>query len=183
MNDAAALQAKIHRTIPLSAAMGYEIVKLDEARIVVEAPLEPNINIHGTGFAGSLYTLGVLSAWALCNHVIDAAGLDAELVIAEANIRYRAPVRGRIRCSCSLKSNQIQDLVAGPGAGTDWGRGGYWRGTCRTDTGHAARKLQLISQSGRKYPGKNRISFLVQSLIGGNQDNVLGTKCNRRISR
>ena len=112
MNDAAALQAKIHRTIPLSAAMGYEIVKLDEARIVVEAPLEPNINIHGTGFAGSLYTLGVLSAWALCNHVIDAAGLDAELVIAEANIRYRAPVRGRIRCSCSLKSNQIQDLVA-----------------------------------------------------------------------
>ena len=113
MNDAAALQAKIHRTIPLSAVMGYEIVELDEAQIVVEAPLQPNINIHGTGFAGSLYTLGVLSAWALCNHVIDDAGLDAELVIAEAAIRYRAPVRGRIRCRCRLSANQIQGFVAG----------------------------------------------------------------------
>ena len=113
MNDAAALQAKIHRTIPLSAAMGYEIVELDEARIVVEAPLQPNINIHGTGFAGSLYSLGVLSAWALCNHVIDDAGLDAELVVADAAIRYRAPVRGRIRCCCRLNSNQIQGFVSG----------------------------------------------------------------------
>lgn len=113
MNDAAALQAKIHRTIPLSAAMGYEIVALDEAQIVVEAPLQPNINIHGTGFAGSLYTLGILSAWALCNHVIDDAGLDAELVIAEAAIRYRAPVRGRIRCYCRLSANQIQRFVTG----------------------------------------------------------------------
>ena len=112
MNDAAALQAKIHSTIPLSAAMGYEIVELDDARIVVEAPLEPNINIHGTGFAGSLYSLGVLSAWALCNHLIEEAGLDAELVIAEADIRYRAPIRGRIRCCCRLNPNQIQDLVA-----------------------------------------------------------------------
>ena len=113
MNDAAALQAKIHRTIPLSAAMGYEIVALDEAQIVVEAPLQPTINIHGTGFAGSLYTLGILSAWALCNHVIDDAGLDAELVIAEAAIRYRAPVRGRIRCCCRLSANQIQRFVTG----------------------------------------------------------------------
>ena len=112
MNSAAALQAKIHRAIPLSAAMGYEIVELDDAQIVIEAPLEPNINIHGTGFAGSLYSLGVLSAWALCNHLIEEAGLDAELVIAEADIRYRAPIRGRIRCCCRLNPNQIQDLVA-----------------------------------------------------------------------
>lgn len=114
MNDsvAAALQEKIHRTIPLSAAMGYRIMELDGTQIVVEAPLEPNVNIHDTGFAGSLYSLGVLSAWALCNHIIENAELDAELVIVEASIRYRSPIRGRIRCCCRLDEDQIRSFVS-----------------------------------------------------------------------
>lgn len=109
---AAALQSKIHRAIPLSAAMRYEIVELDSTQIVVQAPLEPNVNVHGTGFAGSLYSLGILSAWALCSHVIDEAGLDAELVIAKASIRYSAPVRGEIHCYCRLNTEQIQRFIA-----------------------------------------------------------------------
>ncbi len=92
--------------------MHYEIVELDSTQIVVQAPLEPNINVHGTGFAGSLYSLGILSAWALCSHVIDEAGLDAELVIAKASIRYSAPVRGAIRCCCRLNTEQIQRFIA-----------------------------------------------------------------------
>jgi thioesterase domain-containing protein len=114
MNDtvAADLQVKIHRSIPQSAAMGYEIVELDSTHIVVEAPLKPNINIHGTGFAGSIYSLGILGAWAMCHHVIDEAGLDAELVIAKASICYRAPIRGTIRCRCRLNAHQIQSFVA-----------------------------------------------------------------------
>ena len=109
---AAALQSKIHRAIPLSAAMRYEIVELDSTQIVVQAPLEPNINVHGTGFAGSLYSLGILSAWALCSHVIDDAGLDAELVIAKASIHYSAPVHGAIHCCCRLNTEQIQRFIA-----------------------------------------------------------------------
>ena len=92
--EALELQRLIRATIPLSEAMGYRITELSDTRIRVEAPPEPNINIHGTGFAGSLYALGILTAWGLCSHVVTAAGLDAELVVAEANIRYRAPVRG-----------------------------------------------------------------------------------------
>ena len=51
------LQALINRSILLSEAMGYEIRALDARAITVGAPLAPNINIHGTGFAGSQYAL------------------------------------------------------------------------------------------------------------------------------
>ena len=104
MSDSSAtqLQALINRTIPLSAAMGYRISTLDARSITVEAPLAPNINIHGTGFAGSQYALGILAAWGLCAHMIAQAGLDAELVVVEANIRYRLPVTGDIVCHCAV---------------------------------------------------------------------------------
>ena len=114
MNIAAAtdLQAKIHRAIPLSQSMGYRITELADTRIGVAAPLAPNRNIHGTGFAGSLYALGILTAWGLCAHVIARAGLDADLVVAEATIRYRAPVRGDIVCRCSLTDEAVHSFVA-----------------------------------------------------------------------
>lgn len=109
MSDAAAaLQAKINQSIPLSAAMGYRISELADTRILVTAPLAPNVNIHGTGFAGSIYAVGILTAWGLCAHLIERAGLDAELVVAEASIRYRAPIRGDIRCRCEAPDNTAQ---------------------------------------------------------------------------
>ena len=102
MNAAPAtdLQHRIHEAIPLSRAMGFRITELGDTRIAVEAPLGPNINVHDTGFAGSLYALGILAAWGLAAHLIDRAGLTAELVVAEANIRYRAPVQTDISCRC-----------------------------------------------------------------------------------
>lgn len=112
MKDAiATLQEKIHQSIPLSLAMGYQIVELDSLHIIVEAPLQPNINIHGTGFAGSIYSLGVLSAWALVYHVIVEAGLVADLVISRAAIDYSAAVNGTIRCVCRLDKDQVQSFV------------------------------------------------------------------------
>lgn len=112
MNTAmATLEQKIHQSIPLSLAMGYQIVELDGLHIIVEAPLQPNINIHGTGFAGSIYSLGVLSAWALVYHVIVGAGLVADLVISRAAIEYSASVHGTIRCDCRLDMDQVQSFI------------------------------------------------------------------------
>ncbi|MCG6968061.1 MAG: thioesterase domain-containing protein [Chromatiaceae bacterium] len=111
MNAAAELQRRIDRSIPLSSAMGYRITALDDTRISVAAPLAPNINVHGTGFAGSLYALGILAAWGLCAHIIARAGLKADLVVAEATIRYRAPVRGEIVCSSAVADAQARDFV------------------------------------------------------------------------
>ena len=50
-----ALERRWHEEIPLSAAMGLKIVDGDDGALTLRAPLEPNRNVHGTGFAGSLY--------------------------------------------------------------------------------------------------------------------------------
>ena len=106
MSAAVRLEATIRKSIPLSEAMQFSIEALDLDAIHVSAPLEPNVNIHGTGFAGSIYSVAVLTGWALCTHLIEAFGLDAELVVASAEIRYRAPVTGRLECRCQCSEDQ-----------------------------------------------------------------------------
>jgi thioesterase domain-containing protein len=106
MSSADELTRKIHSAIPLSDAMQFSIDHLDLDDIRVSAPLSPNINIHGTGFAGSLYSIAVLTGWALSMHIIDESGIDAELVVARAEIAYRAPVVSDIECRCSASEEQ-----------------------------------------------------------------------------
>ncbi len=111
MSGACDLTRKIHNAIPLSDAMQFSIDHLDLDEIRVSAPLSPNINIHGTGFAGSLYSIAVLTGWALCTHIIDESGIDAELVVARAEIAYRAPVVSNIECSCSASEEQRDEFL------------------------------------------------------------------------
>jgi len=111
MSGACELTRKIHNAIPLSDAMQFSIDHLDLDDIRVSAPLSPNINIHGTGFAGSLYSIAVLTGWALCTHIIAESGIDAELVVARAEIAYRAPVVSDIECSCSSSEEQRDEFL------------------------------------------------------------------------
>lgn len=111
MSAAGDLTRKIRDAIPLSEAMQFSIERLELDRIRVTAPLSPNINIHGTGFAGSIYSLAVLTGWALCTHIIDELGLDAELVVARAEIAYRAPVEGDLDCRSSTDAAQREAFL------------------------------------------------------------------------
>ena len=91
--------------------MEFAIESLDTDGIRVAAPLSPNINIHGTGFAGSIYSLAVLTGWALATHILEDAGLDAELVVAKGEIRYRAPVTGELRCSTRVDTESRGEFL------------------------------------------------------------------------
>ena len=114
------LEATIRKSIPLSVAMQFSIEALSLDAIRTRAPLEPNVNIHGTGFAGSIYSLAVLTGWALCTHIIDSLGFEAELVVGSADIRYRAPVTGALDCCCQCSSAQrdaFRQALEKPGRG------------------------------------------------------------------
>jgi thioesterase domain-containing protein len=80
MTTAQALEQKIRTAIPLSAAMQFSIKVLNQDEIQVSAPLEPNINVHGTGFAGSIYSAAILTGWALCTHVMDELELGRDFL-------------------------------------------------------------------------------------------------------
>lgn len=103
------IQDKVHTTIPLSQHMAYEIIGLGNRHIDVRAPLQPNINIHSSGFAGSIYSLAVLTAWSLCFAQIVELGVDAELVVGRANIAYKKPVVAAIECHCELSDDAMAE--------------------------------------------------------------------------
>ena len=111
MNEAKALQQLIRSTIPLSEAMQFDIDFLDGHSIRVNAPLEPNVNIHGTGFAGSIYGVAILTGWALCQHLINNSGVASELVVGKAEIVYHAPVTGDLFCRCELAQDEVEQFA------------------------------------------------------------------------
>ncbi|MDP4535047.1 bifunctional GNAT family N-acetyltransferase/hotdog fold thioesterase [Alkalimonas collagenimarina] len=105
------LQQSWHQQIPLSDFMQLEIGQFDGTELRCTAPLDPNINLHGTMFAGSIYSLATLTGWGLLHLQLQALELDADLVLADATIRYLRPVKLHPQARCSLL-NAKGDLSA-----------------------------------------------------------------------
>jgi thioesterase domain-containing protein len=117
LNAADALERTIRTAIPLSAAMDFRIRELGDRTITVQVPLEPNVNIHHTAFAGSIYAAGVLAAWGLGTYLLTSAGLEAELVVGRAEIRYSAPIREAFQARCAVTAEAAADFLRRLGAG------------------------------------------------------------------
>lgn len=107
-NHLVKLQEKIRSGIPLSETMEFKIAELAPNSILVRAPLPPNVNVHGTGFAGSIYSIAVLAGWALCTHIMNVRNMEGDLVVASAEIKYRAPVTGEILCRSEASEEACQ---------------------------------------------------------------------------
>lgn len=101
MNDALTeLQRTWHAEIPISAHMGIQVDGFEAGALQVSAPLTPNINVHGTAFAGSLYAVGALTGWGRTWLWLRARDRAGAIVIADARIAYTAPVEGRLVAVC-----------------------------------------------------------------------------------
>lgn len=98
----AELTALLRAEIPLADFMGVQVTELSEREIRLHAPFAPNRNIHGSGFAGSLYTLSVLSGWTLLTSLLQRRGLKGAVVASRAEIRYLQPVLGDLHSHCAL---------------------------------------------------------------------------------
>lgn len=93
----AALEEFLLDSIPLARAMQLRIREWSPARLVLTAPLAPNINDKGCAFGGSLASLATLAPWALLELALRAEGLAADIFVADATIRYLAPIWEDIR--------------------------------------------------------------------------------------
>ncbi|ACA88864.1 thioesterase domain-containing protein [Shewanella woodyi] len=81
-----------HKTIPVSEFMQIAPVAFDGESLAVSAPLAPNINLHKTMFAGSIYTLATLTGWGMVWLQQSLAKVEGDIVLAEGQIRYLAPI-------------------------------------------------------------------------------------------
>lgn len=98
----AELTAVWYEKIPLSAAMGVELVSFENDVLKVAAELEPNINLHGTGFAGSLYAINALCGWSMVHLQLQLRQLEGSIVLADARIKYARPAQERIVAVCDF---------------------------------------------------------------------------------
>lgn len=96
------LQQTWHQTIPLSAFMQLTVDQFDGHLLACRAPLPPNKNLHHSMFAGSIYSLLTLTGWGLVWLQLQALGLHGDIVLADADIRYLAPVRQDARAEVLL---------------------------------------------------------------------------------
>jgi thioesterase domain-containing protein len=102
------MEAHLHRYIPLSASIGVKVVELELGpdRVVLEAPLSPNLNHRETAFGGSVAAVAILAGWTLVHARLRAEGLPGHIVIQESSVRYERPIHGAFRAVCDGVDDQ-----------------------------------------------------------------------------
>ena len=93
----------IHEHIPLSKAMGVSVVAVEDDAIILQAPLEPNLNHRQTVFGGSASALAILASWALLHVRLQAAGIADRLVIQHTTMEYQHPILGQFTARSMLE--------------------------------------------------------------------------------
>ena len=77
--------------MPAVRAMQIRLDGYADGVLRITAPLAANVNDKGNAFGGSLASVLTLSGWALVS-LCCLAGHDAEVYVADSNLRYLAPV-------------------------------------------------------------------------------------------
>ena len=86
------LQNIWHQQIPITQLMGIKVFQYTGTTFETRAALNPNMNLHGTMFAGSIYSLATLTGWGLVHLMMKEEDIEGDIVLADADIHYHKPV-------------------------------------------------------------------------------------------
>ena len=113
MNKLDHVRAKLKEQVPLITHMGIDVISWDGSTVVVEAPLEPNLNTHGTAFGGSLYCVGAMTGWSALHLTLMDAGHLPSVWLAKGEVAYLKPVRGTLRARTTITDEQRHRILTG----------------------------------------------------------------------
>jgi thioesterase domain-containing protein len=119
---AVALETYLYAQIPISRAMGMQVLRADRTGVVLRAPLAPNLNHRQTFFGGSAASLATLAAWAVAHErVREESGLDVHVVIQRSSMEYLEPAAAEVEAECVAPPDKQWDrLLRSVGR---WGKG------------------------------------------------------------
>ena len=101
INPAHFLQETLHREIPLTKQMAIKVQEYTGQELLLHADLAPNINVHGTAFGGSLYSVCAIACWGFLHLKSLEADVPGEIVLGEGHIKYHRPLQEDILVRCS----------------------------------------------------------------------------------
>jgi thioesterase domain-containing protein len=88
------LEHYLHEHIPLSKTMQVNVIEAEEERVILSAPLTPNINHTESVFGGSASAVAILAAWSIIHVRLKNADIATSIVIQSNNMSYERPIRG-----------------------------------------------------------------------------------------
>lgn len=98
------LQTTWYETIPISEQMGIQLYQYTGKTLEVHASLNKNINLHGTMFAGSIFSLATLTGWGMLFMQLKQRGLLGDIVLGDGDIHYHKPITTKPRALCHIES-------------------------------------------------------------------------------
>lgn len=97
-------------SMPPASALGLSITEASGDRLCLSAPLVANVNDKGCAFGGSLTSLMTLAGWGLITLRLAEAGLQADVFVADSEIRYRAPLFSDIEAVAELAEGESWEV-------------------------------------------------------------------------
>jgi thioesterase domain-containing protein len=97
------LQKTWYETIPISEQMGIQLHQYSGKTLETRASLNKNINLHGTMFAGSIFSLATLTGWGMIYLKLKEKSLQGEIVLGDGNIHYHKPITMQPRALCNIE--------------------------------------------------------------------------------
>jgi thioesterase domain-containing protein len=104
---AAELEELLHLRIPVARAMCLSVVTADNTQVVLQAPLEQNVNPHGTAFGGSITNLALLAGWSMAYMRLHEKGYGDHLVISRVHVDFLAPMGTTIEARCQAPKDSV----------------------------------------------------------------------------
>lgn len=100
--NATKLQDYLYEYIPISAAFQINVQELTADKVILRAPIKPNINHKKTVFGGSLHCVATLACWSLLFTKLEQFIKPVEIVIARSGIKYLTPVTTDFHAECRM---------------------------------------------------------------------------------
>lgn len=98
-----------YQAMPPVAVMQLSIAGYDGESLRLHAPLARHVNDKGCAFGGSLVSLLTLASWGLVTLHVQLAGLDADVFVADSDVRYLAPLFADIEAEARIADDASWD--------------------------------------------------------------------------
>jgi thioesterase domain-containing protein len=124
------LQQVMQAEIPLTRAIGIQLIAYDRECLTLGAPLAQNVNDKGTVFSGSLNAVATLAGWGLLWLLLDEYKLSGTIAIQDSTIHYMRPVRQDFSARChrpaSIELDQFRSTMQKRGRARLTDEAGVW---------------------------------------------------------
>ncbi|MGB0866407.1 MAG: YiiD C-terminal domain-containing protein [Granulosicoccaceae bacterium] len=105
------IQHIIDREIGPAGTLGFAVDNYSGQSLTLTAPLERNLNHHGTAFGGSLFALAAVCGWGFVLLKLREANLHGLIVVKHSSVDYLAPVTGDLSVSCGAEPATVKAFI------------------------------------------------------------------------